>query len=232
MKYNVILPAAGSGKRMGADKNKLFLELVNKPVLAHTLTVFQEDEACRAIYLAIKPSEKSIIQDMLARYNITKVVAMVEGGSERQYSVNACVKEMESAGIVLVHDAARPFIQTHTIHELMKKAAEKGAAIAGVKAKDTMKRVSNGLIEGTLNRDNVWMIQTPQAFEFDLLKKAQQQAELDGFLGTDESMLVERIGESVFIVESDYENVKITTKEDLVFGEAIFNRRQGGQLNV
>lgn len=232
MQYDVILPAAGSGKRMGAGKNKLFLELLNKPILAHTLTVFQDDQACRAIYLAIKSSEKTEIEELLARYSISKVVAMPVGGDERQYSVNACVKQISAADVVLVHDAARPFIQQETIHKLMQKAATHGAAIAGVRAKDTMKRVSNGIIEGTVNREDLWMIQTPQAFNFELLRRAQQQAEKDGFLGTDESMLVERLGEVVCMVESDYENVKITTKEDLLFGEAILNRRRGGQQNV
>lgn len=229
MQYDVILPAAGSGTRMGAGKNKLFLELANKPILIHTLEVFEKDLACRAIYLAVKPSERAFIQEQLDQYGITKVKAMPDGGEERQHSVNACLKEMERTEIVLVHDAARPFIEQETIHKLMVEATEKGAAIAGVRAKDTMKRVNNGLIEETVDRSSLWMIQTPQAFRFELLQRAQQDAERHGFLGTDEAMLVERLGEAVYIVESNYENVKITTKEDLIFGEAILNRRTGGQ---
>lgn len=231
MQYDVILPAAGSGKRMGAGKNKLFLQLLKKPIIIHTLEVFEQDEACRAIYLAVKPSERTYIQEQLQQYHITKVVAMPDGGEERQHSVYACLKEMNEAEIVLVHDAARPFIKQKTIHQLMQAASEKGAAIAGVRAKDTMKRVTDGLIEETVDRSSLWMIQTPQAFDFNLLKRAEEQAYQEGFLGTDESMLIERLGEPVYIVESDYENVKITTKEDLIFGEAILSRRAGGQLD-
>lgn len=229
MQYDVILPAAGSGKRMGAGKNKLFLQLANKPILIHTLEVFQQDEACRAIYLAVKSSERLFIQSQLDHYSITKVKAMPEGGEERQHSVLACLKKMPKGKIILVHDAARPFIELQTIHTLVQEASEKGAAIAGVKAKDTMKRVHDGLIEETVERSSLWMIQTPQAFDFELLLRAELAAEKDGFLGTDESMLVERLNENVYVVESSYENVKITTKDDLIFGEALLNRRAGGK---
>ncbi|MGX9136481.1 2-C-methyl-D-erythritol 4-phosphate cytidylyltransferase [Rummeliibacillus sp. JY-2-4R] len=228
MQYDVILPAAGSGKRMAAGVNKLFLELQRKPILIHTLEVFQQDEACKGIWLAVKPDERPYIEELLAKYNITKVKALPEGGAERQYSVNACVKKIEDGKIVLVHDAARPFITIPIIHKLVEVAQYKGAAIAGVRAKDTMKRVKDGIIEETVDRSSLWMIQTPQAFEFQVLKSAEQLAEEDEFLGTDEAMLVERLGQSVYVVESSYENVKITTKEDLVFGEAILSKRIGG----
>lgn len=228
MVYDVILPAAGSGKRMGAGKNKLFLELKEKPILIHTLEVFEKDEWCRGIYLAVKDSEREFIQNLLKRYSITKVKAMPTGGDERQHSVQSCMKAIVNGDIVLVHDAARPFILEPTIHKLVEVAQQKGAAIAGVRAKDTMKRVEAGIIQETVDRSTLWMIQTPQAFRFELLQYAENHAEQDGFLGTDESMLVEREGEFVYMVESSYENVKITTKEDLVFGEAILNQRIGG----
>ncbi|MFJ8263963.1 2-C-methyl-D-erythritol 4-phosphate cytidylyltransferase [Rummeliibacillus sp. NPDC094406] len=228
MQYDVILPAAGSGKRMAAGKNKLFLELRQKPILIHTLEVFQQDEACKGIWLAVKPEERSYIETLLEKFHITKVKGLPDGGSERQHSVNACVKKVKDGNIVLVHDAARPFITIPIIHKLVEAAHTKGAAIAGVRAKDTMKRVKDGVIEETVDRSSLWMIQTPQAFDFQVLKRAEQQAEEDHFLGTDEAMLVERLGQSVYIVESSYENVKITTKEDLVFGEAILSQRIGG----
>ena len=127
--------------------------------------------------------------------------------------------------IVLVHDAARPFITHNIIANLVRSAHDFGAAIAGVRAKDTMKKVREGIIEETVDRESLWMIQTPQAFQFDLIVQAEDIAEKIGFLGTDEAMLVERLGHAVHIVESSYENVKMTTKEDLVFGEAILRRR-------
>ncbi|MDM5335564.1 2-C-methyl-D-erythritol 4-phosphate cytidylyltransferase [Ureibacillus composti] len=225
MHYEVVLPAAGSGKRMGAGKNKLFLLLANKPILIHTLEVFQKDGNCTGIWLAVKPEERDYIQQLLEEYRITKVKGLPSGGDERQHSVHSCIKEMNQVEIVLVHDAARPFITTPVIEKLVLAAKEKGAAIAGVRAKDTMKKVTDGIIVETVDRDNLWSIQTPQAFQFDLIKEAEDVAEKVGFLGTDEAMLVERLGHQVHIVESTYENVKITTKEDILFGEAIIQHR-------
>lgn len=228
MHYEVVLPAAGSGKRMGAGKNKLFLELLGKPILMHTLAVFEADENCTGIWLAVRPDEREFIKEMVEKYTITKVKGLPDGGAERQHSVHSCIKFMHEVDIVLVHDAARPFITTPIIANLVASAQQNGAAIAGVRAKDTMKKVRNGRIEETIDRDSLWMIQTPQAFRYDLLAQAEDVAEKIGFLGTDEAMLVERLGHTVHIVESTYENVKMTTQEDLVFGEAILRHRQQG----
>lgn len=225
MRYEVVLPAAGSGKRMGAGQNKLFLQLHDCPILIHTLQVFEQDAACTGIWLAVKPEERDYIQSLLQQYDISKVKGLPSGGEERQHSVHSCLKEMNKVEVVLVHDAARPFITHDTIERLTIAAYEKGAAIAGVRAKDTMKKVRDGLIVETVDRDSLWMIQTPQAFRFDLLKEAEDVAEKIGFLGTDEAMLVERLGHEVHIVESTYENVKMTTQEDLIFGEAILANR-------
>jgi len=225
VQYEVVLPAAGSGKRMGAGRNKLFLELLEKPILIHTLEVFEQDDNCTGIWLAVKPAERAVIQKMLENYGISKVKGLPDGGAERQHSVHACMKEMGQVDIVLVHDAARPFITRDIIANLVQSAHNFGAAIAGVRAKDTMKKVRNGIIEETVDRESLWMIQTPQAFRFDLIVEAEDVAEKVGFLGTDEAMLVERLGHEVHIVESNYENVKMTTKEDLLFGEAILRKR-------
>ncbi|MCZ8537634.1 2-C-methyl-D-erythritol 4-phosphate cytidylyltransferase [Paenisporosarcina quisquiliarum] len=227
MNYIVVLPAAGSGKRMRAGHNKLFLTLRNKPILIHTLEVFEQDPNCAGIWLAVKPEERMIIQEMLDEHHITKVKGMPAGGEERQHSVYACIQAAEhEADLILVHDAARPFIEPAVIKKLAQKASETGAAIAGVKAKDTMKRVHNHIIEETVDREQLWIIQTPQAFQTDILVKAQKQAEQDEFLGTDESMLVERLNIPVHVVESTYDNVKMTTQEDLLMGEAILQKRQ------
>ena len=225
MRYEVVLPAAGSGKRMGAGHNKLFLQLADKPILIHTLLVFEQDDACTGIWLAVKDEEREYIQSIITKYNITKIKGLPTGGEERQHSVHSCIKAMEDVEIVLVHDAARPFIAKPTIAELAETAYKKGAAIAGVRAKDTMKIVREGVIKETVDRDSLWMIQTPQAFRFSLLAEAEDVAEKVGFLGTDEAMLVERLGHEVHIVESSYENVKMTTQEDLIFGEAILKAR-------
>lgn len=226
LQYEVVLPAAGSGKRMGAGQNKLFLELSGVPILIHTLRVFQNDDNCTGIWLAVKAEERDYITSLLREYLITKVKGLPTGGAERQHSVHSCIKEMAAVEVVLVHDAARPFIKVPTIAQLTQVAHEKGAAIAGVRAKDTMKKVVDGVIKETVDRETLWMIQTPQAFRYDLLVEAEDVAEKVGFLGTDEAMLVERLGHTIHIVESDYENVKMTTKEDLLFGEAILASRK------
>lgn len=222
----MLLPAAGSGKRMGAGQNKLFLELKNTPILIHTLRIFEQDPKCERIILAVKNEEKPFIEKLLVEHRITKVAAITEGGPERQYSVYACLKASPTEGIILVHDAARPFIKRDVIHQLVQSAGEFGAAVAAVRAKDTMKKVSNGIIQETVDRESLWMIQTPQAFQYSLLEKAERIAEQEGFLGTDEAVLVERLRGRVHIVESTYDNVKITTQEDLLFGEAILTKRE------
>ena len=225
MQYEVVLPAAGSGKRMGAGQNKLFLQLAGKPILLHTLLVFEQDSNCTGIWLAVKDGEREMIQALLDEHRITKVKGLPTGGQERQHSVHSCIKEMKNVGIVLVHDAARPFITEPIIKQLAETAYFHGAAIAGVRVKDTMKVVRDGIIEETIDRELLWSIQTPQAFRFDLLAEAEDVAEKVGFLGTDEAMLVERLGHKIHVVESSYENVKMTTKEDLLFGEAILTNR-------
>ncbi len=226
MKYTVMIPAAGSGQRMGAGYNKLFLKLGDRPILVHTLQVFEDDPSCEGIILAVKAEEQPSIQEMLSEFSITKVTAMVEGGGERQNSVAACIRAYDGEGIVLVHDAARPFIRRNVIAELVSVADAHGAAIAGVQAKDTMKYAPGGIVEETVDREKLWIVQTPQAFRCGLLREAADKAVADGFLGTDESMLVERLGHPVRMVESTYDNVKMTTQEDLVFGEVLLTRKR------
>nr|WP_216667828.1 2-C-methyl-D-erythritol 4-phosphate cytidylyltransferase [Sporosarcina jiandibaonis] len=220
-----MMPAAGSGQRMGAGYNKLFLQLDHKPIIIHTLLVFEGDPACKGIILAVKPDERQEIQSMLDRFEISKIKVIVDGGTERQYSVAACIEAHAENGIVLVHDAARPFLKRSVIADLVQKATEFGAAIAAVQPKDTMKTATDGVVEETVDREKLWIIQTPQAFKYEVLKAASELAARDGFLGTDESMLVERLGHPVQIVESTYENVKMTTQEDLAFGEIILKRQ-------
>ena len=200
--------------------------LGDQPIFIHTLQVFEDDPGCIGIILAVKQEERQEIEAMLHRFGITKVRALVDGGTERQYSVAACIQAHTEKGIVLVHDAARPFIRRSVIRALVDEAANHGAAIAGVKAKDTMKLAPVGIVEKTVDRDSLWIVQTPQAFQYDVLREASDSAEKDGFLGTDESMLVERLGHPVRVVEGTYDNVKMTTQEDLVFGEILLKRIQ------
>lgn len=225
MNYTVVLPAAGSGKRMRANKNKLLLELFDKPIFLYTLEVFQQDPNCESIWLAVKKEERTIIESYVNKFGITKVHGYAEGGMERQDSVRACLEAIPPCSVVLVHDAARPFIEKAVISELVETAKVYGAAIAAVQVKDTIKKAENGIIMETVDREQLWMIQTPQAFEYSLILSAARRALEDGFLGTDEAMLVERLNHPVQIVESTYENVKMTTPEDLIYGKAILENR-------
>ncbi|MBY0155753.1 MULTISPECIES: 2-C-methyl-D-erythritol 4-phosphate cytidylyltransferase [Cytobacillus] len=225
MNYQVILPAAGQGKRMGAGKNKLLLEIGNVPVFIHTLRVFESDAECTGIYLAINPQDEEEIRILLKEHQITKVAAMAEGGQERQHSVYNAAKAVSGEQVVLVHDAARPFITRDLLQPLVKAAWEKGAAVLAVPLKDTVKKADGNLITETLERSCLWAVQTPQAFRVSSLLEAHRKAEEDGFLGTDDASLVERLGNEVVIVQGSYDNIKLTTPEDIYFAEAIIKKR-------
>ncbi|AJD89426.1 2-C-methyl-D-erythritol 4-phosphate cytidylyltransferase [Jeotgalibacillus malaysiensis] len=220
MNYEVVIPAAGRGKRMGADRNKLLLELNGVPVIIHTLRIFEADPLCSGVILVIHPDDKKTLGQLLKRYKISKVSHMVTGGEERQHSVYEGLKAAK-ADIIMVHDGARPFIKQEVIHRLAETAASDGGAIAAVPVKDTIKKVINGCVTETVERSSLWSVQTPQAFKLDILMNAHQQAVCNDFLGTDEASLVEKTGGKVAVIESDYDNIKLTTKEDLVFAEAI-----------
>lgn len=220
--YQVIIPAAGQGKRMNAGKNKQFIELQSIPVIVHTLRVFEQDPMCSGIILVINKDEQLIFEELLQTYRIQKVVSLVQGGSERQYSVYNGLLAAKNTDIVLVHDGARPFLKQEHVHELVSVAAEKGAAVLAVPVKDTIKRASSDFyVEETVERSSLWAIQTPQAFHVSILQEAHELAKKEDFLGTDEASLVERIPKQVYIVRGDYLNIKLTTPDDLIFAEAI-----------
>lgn len=225
MAYQVIIPAAGQGKRMGAGRNKLLIELSGIPVLIHTLWVFEKDEDCTEIILAIHPQDEAEFHTLLKKYKITKVTRIVYGGKERQDSIHHALKTLNGDGIVLVHDAARPFIKREYVHLVAETAAKTGAAIIGVPAKDTMKKVSHGQVVETVERSSLWIVQTPQAFRISLLLSAYQKAQEDHFTGTDDASLVERLNAPITMIKGDYDNIKLTTPEDLFFAEAILKKR-------
>ncbi|MBT2758974.1 2-C-methyl-D-erythritol 4-phosphate cytidylyltransferase [Mesobacillus foraminis] len=232
MAYQVVIPAAGQGKRMGAGRNKLFLPLDGIPVLIHTLKVFEEDGECSGITLAIHPDDEQAFKQLLMEYGIQKVISFVYGGKERQDSVYSGVKALAADGIVLVHDGARPFIKQQTIHELVKAADKDGAAIAAVPVKDTIKKAEDLQVTETIERSSLWAVQTPQAFRISVLRKAHEEAAKNDFVGTDDASLVERLPHKVVIIEGDYDNIKLTTPEDVYFAEAILRKRQNqGRLS-
>ncbi|MEH7223802.1 2-C-methyl-D-erythritol 4-phosphate cytidylyltransferase [Bacillus sp. JJ1566] len=222
MDYQVVIPAAGQGKRMNAGKNKQFIELASIPVIIHTLRVFEHDPMCSGIILVINKDEQRIFEELVQTYHIKKGISFIQGGGERQYSVYNGLQAVKNTDIVLVHDGARPFLKRKHVHELVNVATKKGAAVLAVPVKDTIKRVSHDLyVEETVERSSLWAIQTPQAFHVSILQEAHKLAKKEAYLGTDEASLVERIPKQVYIVKGDYLNIKLTTPDDLVFAEAI-----------
>ena len=220
---SVIFPAAGAGRRMKADRNKVLLELSGVPILLRTLRRFSAVPAVAELIVVVAKDEIAFVEGMLEKAQGLKPWCVVQGGAERQYSiVNGMAHLAADADIVLVHDAARPLVSLAAIEAVIFAAREKGAAIAAVRAKNTIKVVADdGRVEATPARASLWEVQTPQGFRREILQRAYEKAAQDGFLGTDDASLVERLGEAVFVVESDYGNMKITTPEDLRLAEAL-----------
>ncbi|MFE1246188.1 2-C-methyl-D-erythritol 4-phosphate cytidylyltransferase [Fictibacillus sp. NPDC058756] len=228
MNYWTVIPAAGQGKRMNAGISKQWIELLGSPVLKLTLDVFEKDPACSGIVLVGSERELKQMQDFVQTFQYTKVRQIVPGGSERQQSVYEGLKQVpEDAELVLIHDAARPFITHHHISQLVENAAETGSAVLAVPVKDTVKRAVQNQVTETIDRSSLWAVQTPQAFRLSIVIEAHEKAAADHYLGTDDASLVERIGHTVAIVMGDYHNIKLTTSDDLLFGQAILLDRQG-----
>jgi 2-C-methyl-D-erythritol 4-phosphate cytidylyltransferase len=223
MMYEVVIPAAGQGKRMKAGMNKQLIELRNEPLIVRTLKVFENDEWCRGIIVVINEAERTQFEQLFSRFHIKKITAVVGGGKERQHSVYNGLRAVKNSDIVLIHDGARPFVTIEQIHELVNEAKEHGAAIPAVRVKDTVKKVCDQFVEETVERSGLWAVQTPQAFHVSLVLRAHEQAQKDGYIGTDDASLVERIGGKVKIVEGDYRNIKLTTPDDLLFAEVILS---------
>ncbi|AVQ34118.1 2-C-methyl-D-erythritol 4-phosphate cytidylyltransferase [Staphylococcus muscae] len=223
--YHVIIPAAGKGTRMGRTYNKLLIELSQQTIIEHTIDVFQQDPACQGIYLAIHPDDCEKLASLLVRFD--KVKQLIEGGRERQESIYKVLAQLNipDNDVVLVHDGARPFITQSAIHDLADAIDVHGAAVIGVKAKDTIKVVHDHFVTETLDRQYLWQVQTPQGATYRVLKDAYDQALANHIVGTDDASLLEYAGRSVFMVEGNYDNIKVTTEEDLTNAEAIIAKR-------
>lgn len=226
-KVYAVIPAAGSGTRLGGEVRKQFLALKDKPIIIHTLQRFEHCSDIDEVALAVPEQSIVEMESLVSRYRLHKVSKVTVGGEKRQDSVYNVLKKLplKASDIVLVHDGVRPFVEAKRITTLVKACREHDAAVLAVQPKDTIRRsAGGGFFDQTLDRNALWLIQTPQAFKAALLLKAFEKASKEKFYSTDEAALVERIGVKAKIVEGSYDNIKITTQEDLELGKLILER--------
>lgn len=221
--FSLIIPAAGSGTRMGRSHNKLFIPLAGKPILWHTLTAFDSCEGLKEIILAVRPEDRDDIQNLLDGASFKIPIRIVLGGITRQESVYNALRTVDSrCETVWVHDGARPFIQDDMLERLRGADDDRANAVLAVPAKDTIKETDEkGFVTKTPDRSRLWSVQTPQVFRKSDLLAANQKALAADFNGTDDASLLEWAGYPVSVILGDYFNIKITTPEDLVLAEAI-----------
>lgn len=227
MSNTAVILAAGLGKRMQAGHNKQFIEICGQSVLTHTLTVFAQIPEIAKIVLVVRAGEEDTCQNMISEIAENKTVLAI-GGKERQDSVHNGIRAITwECEYILIHDGARPLITEEVIRRTLLAAQNSGAAICAVPVKDTIKQAdSDGNVLATIPRESLWAVQTPQVFRADLIRRAYENAYVHNHYGTDDASLVEYLGEKIKIVTGDYENIKITTPEDIPTAEQILQKRQ------
>ena len=228
MKVTAIIVAAGKSTRIQNKVPKQFLQIREKPLLCHTLEPFED---CRGVdeILPVVPEDwlAYCSAEVVDKHGYKKINKVISGGEERQDSVyKGLLAVPRDTSIVVIHDGVRPLVRASKITESIELCRKCRAVILAVPIKETVKRVENGSVLTTLDRQRLWTAQTPQTFDYRLLLDAYEKARSDGFVGTDDASLVERMGFEVRIVEGDYDNIKITTPEDLILAEKILTRRQ------
>lgn len=232
MAVHVLLGGGGSGTRMKNPVNKSFILLSGKPIIAYSLQLFQQHPQVSTITIMMHPEWIRETTEWMNRLGITKVKQIVPGGKERQDSVRNGLDALrvfnpKPSDIVLVHNAANPLLTKELVTECIRAAEQNHASVAAYRVKDTIKRVQeDGKIIETLKRNELWGMQTPQCIQYELFVRAHAQAEKDTFLGTDDVQLVERLGIKPVVVDCGYENLKVTTPEDVGIAEKILEKRR------
>lgn len=219
---SAIILAGGKGKRMGSKVSKQYIQLKGKPILYYTLTKFINSHYIDKIILVLPKDEIEYCKEnVLDKYSL-KINKIVEGGKERQDSVYNALKEVDDSEIILIHDGARPFTKNSIIEDGIKYARRYGAAAPGVTPKDTIKIIDeNGFSKFTPVRNTLVAIQTPQVFKAEIIKECHKRIKEEGISVTDDTMVVERYNNKVYLYEGDYENIKVTTPEDLILAEKL-----------
>lgn len=218
-KYTAIVMAAGSGKRMNSKVHKQYLIIQDRPVLYYSLKAFEDSAVDEIVLVVGKGEEKFCRKEIVDKYGISKVKAIVEGGKERYHSVFEGLKQTSDADYVLIHDGARPFVNQDIIRRCMQEVQKYQACVVGMPVKDTIKIADEGgYAKQTPDRKNVWMIQTPQTFSYALIYEAyEEMLKTEDTAITDDAMVLERIkGKKSKLIEGSYRNIKITTPEDLL----------------
>jgi 2-C-methyl-D-erythritol 4-phosphate cytidylyltransferase len=223
---SAIIVAAGKGIRMKGTMRKQYLDLSGRPVLAHSIMAFDSCSQVEEIFLVVPKEDIEYCQNkILSLLDLKNQINLVYGGAKRQDSVYNGLKAInKDTDTVVIHDGVRPFIQAEDLKECILGSKKFGACILGTPASDTLKSVDKSdIIETTLPREYIWLAQTPQAFQYDLILKAHETARRDGYIGTDDASLVERLGADVKIIDGSRFNIKITKKEDLDVAKAVLD---------
>ena len=215
-KVYAIIPAGGSGNRINSEIPKQYMAFHGKELIAYTLEIFQKCKAVDEIIISVQQTYFKLLAEIKAKYNFTKIREIVEGGKERQHSVFNALSSIAAHDddLILVHDAARPLLSQEILENSIEYAFSNDNAVVAIKAKDTLVKGTK-TISGYMEREKISYVQTPQIFRYSTLMKAMKKAEEDSFLGTDESMLVSRLGESIHLVEGSSMNFKVTTESDV-----------------
>lgn len=223
-----IIVAAGKGTRMGLKQKKQYLYLNNKPLLIHTLEIMERQMEIKDVILVVPEEDIDFCKSLCRKYNLKKIVMIVAGGKTRGESVyNGLQAVPEYSQLVVVHDGARPFLSKDVLHNAILAGQEYGAAVVAVPVKDTIKEVSQErFVQKTLNRQLLWAVQTPQVFKKKILLKCYEKAFVDNISGTDDASIVEYYNHPVKIILGRYDNIKITTKEDLALAQFILKQKE------
>ncbi|VAW11737.1 2-C-methyl-D-erythritol 4-phosphate cytidylyltransferase [hydrothermal vent metagenome] len=223
MKVQAIVPTAGQGKRFQSTLPKSLIELSGQPIFQRSLNLLQKSSLIEKIILVVPKEHKQTFENIVRTLPFCKDIVIVEGGETRSISVNNGIKALDQdTDIVLIHDGVRPLVNLKLVDEAIKLSFEHPAVVLGVRVKPTIKKVDKqGFVKETLDRSELWEIQTPQIFQKNILQEAYKKLGTETF--TDEAALVEQIGVKVRVLEGDYQNLKITTKEDLFMAEALLS---------
>ena len=212
-----IIAAAGHGRRMGSSISKQFINIKNKPILVHTIEKFCQSKLVDSICIVVSKDWYSYVtENIIGKFDLRKIDKILIGGTTRQESIYIALKEMENKyATVAIHDAVRPLINLELLNKVIVKGQQTGAAVLAVPVQESVKEVAGNLLKLTLNRETVWLVQTPQVYKKEIIFNAYQQAFFNCINATDDSELVEHLGYPIHVVEGSRINIKITTPEDL-----------------